>query len=278
MRDRRYLLAIVLGTFFLVVLNLPDAFSSWLRGLFREGLAGYQRAASRAVSGLQRTSTAVGSFGDVVRERDRLEREVAALRGQVRSLDSLARENRELRDLVGIRDQIPLRTVTCEVIARDDGYGWWQTVRLDKGSAAGIRPNMPVMTPEGLVGRTTEVSDGSCDVLLISDRNFQVSVRFEQEGSFGVMRGGGVSLKGAHALDVLCPPAPGEVEFIRKDLVLKPGERVTTSGLGGLFPAGLTVGRVKRTYMDETGLYQHAEVAPAADLARLRYVLVAVGQ
>lgn len=278
MRDRRTLIVIVLGTFFLVVFNLPSSVSSFLRGLFREGLATYQSAATRAVSGIQRTSSAVGSFTDVVRERDRLERENAALRGQVRSLDSLSRENQELRVLLEFREGLGLHTLACEVIARDDGYGWWQTVRLDKGRAAGIRENMPVITPTGLIGRTTEVSENSCDVLLISDRNFQVSVRFEPEGSFGVMHGGGVSLQGAHTLDVLCPPAPAEVEFVRKDLTINAGETVMTSGLGGIFPAGLVVGRVKRTFMDASGLYQHAEVVPTADMARLRYVLVVTGQ
>jgi rod shape-determining protein MreC len=277
-RDRRTLIVIVLGTFFLVVFNLPSSVSAFLRGLFREGLATYQGAATRAVSGIQRTSSAMGSITDVVRERDRLERENAVLRGQVRTLDSLSRENQELRALLGFRERVGLRTLACEVIARDDGYGWWQTVRLDKGRSAGVREDMPVVTPAGLVGRTTEVSENSCDVLLISDRNFRVSVRFEPEGSFGVMHGGGVSLQGVHALDVLCPPASGEVEFVRKDLTIKTGETVMTSGLGGIFPAGLVVGRVKRAFVDAGGLYQHAEVLPSADLARLRYVLVVTGR
>lgn len=277
MRDHRYWIVIVLGTFFLVVFNLPPAVSSYLRGLVRQAMAGYQRAATRTVSGIQRTSSAVGSFTDVVKERDRFERENAALRSQVRSLDSLARENQELRRMLGFREQLTLRTVTAEVIARDDGYGWWQTVRLDKGLSAGLQENMPVISPDGLVGRTIEVSEDACDVLLIADRNFRVSVRFEQEGSFGVMRGG-MALQGAQALDVLCAPAPGDVDYVRKDLKILPGERVTTSGLGGIFPAGLVVGRVTRTYPDKSGLYQHAEVVPGADLARLQYVLVVTGR
>ena len=277
MRDRRYLFVIVLGTFFLVVFNLPSSVSSFLRGLFREGMATYQRAATRTVSGIQRTSSAVGSFADAVKERDLFERENADLRGQVRSLESMARDNDELRRLLALRARPGLTTVACEVIARDDGYGWWQTVRLDQGRAAGIRENMPVITPDGLAGRTTEVSENACDVLLISDRNFRASVRFEQEGSFGVMQGG-VALQAVHNLDVLCPLAPRQVDFVRKDLQIKPGELVTTSGLGGGFPAGLVVGRVKRTYPDESGLYQHADVVPAADLARLRYVLVVIGR
>ena len=277
MRERRYWIVIVLGTFFLVVFNLPPSASSFLRGLVRQGMSGYQRAATRTLSGIQRTSSAVGSFSDVVKERDRLERENATLRSQVRSLDSVSRENQDLRRLLGFREQLSMQTVAAEVIARDDGYGWWQTVRIDKGRAAGIRANMPVISSDGLVGRTIEVSDDACDVLLTADRNFRVSVRFEQAGSFGVMRGS-MTPKGTDVLDVLVPPAPSEVDYLRKDLAIKPGEEVLTSGLGGVFPAGLTVGRVKRTYMDESGLYQHAEVVPCADLARLRYVLVVTGR
>jgi len=276
-RERRYLFVIVLGTFFLVVFNLPSSVSSHLRGLCREGMATYQRAATRAVSGIQRTSSAMGSFADAVKERDRFEQENATLRGQVRSLESMGRDNDDLRKLLALRSRTRMATVACEVIARDDGYGWWQTVRLDQGRAAGIRENMPVLTPDGLAGRTTEVSENACDVLLITDRSFRASVRFEQDGSFGVMQGG-VALEAAHNLDVLCPPSPRQVDFVRKDLTIKPGELVTTSGLGGVFPAGLVVGHVKRTYLDESGLYQHAEVVPAADLSRLRYVLVAVGR
>jgi rod shape-determining protein MreC len=72
-------------------------------------------------------------------------------------------------------------------------------------------------------------------------------------------------------------PVPFQVEFVRKDVKLRPGELVTTSGLGGVFPAGLIVGRVVGQELDETGLFQRAVVTPMADLARLRRVLVVTG-
>ncbi len=278
MREHRYLVLIVLGTFFLVVLNLPDSVSGFLRGIFREGIAPYQQAGTRAISGLSRRSSSIGSFSDVVWERDRLMEEVVELRAQKRAGEITRRENDDLRALLGFRVTLGYRTVPCEVIARDDGYGWWQTIRLNKGSADGITEHMAVVTPDGVVGRTIEVSDSACDVLLISDRNFKVSVRFEEEGSFGILHGGGVSLRGAHSLGVVCMPVPFQVEFVRKDVKLRPGELVTTSGLGGVFPAGLIVGRVVGQELDETGLFQRAVVTPMADLARLRRVLVVTGE
>ena len=278
MRDRNYLLWVALITFFLVLLNLPGSVSSSLRGFFRESMATYQGAVTRGLSRLHRTSAAVGNIADVIKDRDHLQGEVALLQAKVRNAEAIASENAELRDLLGFKKRLGSRTLAAEVIARDDGYGWWQTVQLDVGRENGVSENMPVITPDGVVGRTTEVSAQTCVVLLISDRSFKSSVRFEKEGSFGILTGGGVSMGGAHNIGVLCGPTPFRVDYIRKDLEIKPGEMVMTSGLGGVFPAGLMVGRVVRMTPDETGLYQHAEVAPSADLARLQQVLVVTGQ
>jgi rod shape-determining protein MreC len=76
---------------------------------------------------------------------------------------------------------------------------------------------------------------------------------------------------------VACSPALFQVDYVRKDLVIKQGETVETSGLGGVFPPGLVVGSVVQAAPDETELYQIVTVAPAADLARLHQVLVLVG-
>lgn len=278
MRERRYLVWILLGTFFLVILNLPDSISGFFRGAFREGIAPYQQAVMRALSGLRRGPVVPGRALEISRERDALAEEAGNLRAQVRRLELLKRENDELRDLLGFRQRLGYRTVACEVIARDDGYGWWQTIRLDKGRADGIAENMAVITPDGLVGKTIEVSEQTCDVLLVSDRNFKVSVRLEGEGSYGILHGGGVSLRGRHSLGVVCAPRPFQVDYVRKDLEFKVGELVTTSGLGGLFPPGLIVGRVIGQSKDETGLFQRADVVPVADLARLRRVMVVLGE
>lgn len=278
MRDRSFIFWVALATFFLVLLNLPPSVSSTLRGFFREGMATYQGGFSRLMSRVHKTSSAVGNISDVIQERDRLDREVTALKARVRSLEPMARENEELREQLAYKQRMTFKTIACEVIARDDGYGWWQTIRLDKGREDGIAENMPVITPDGVVGRTTEVSAQTCDVLLISDRSFKAAVRFEQEGSFAILHGGGVSLSGVHGAGVLCVPGAFRVDYLRKDLEIKQGELVVTSGLGGIFPPGLVVGRVARMTPDETGLYQHGDVEPAVDLGRLQRVLVLTGK
>jgi rod shape-determining protein MreC len=277
-RERKYLLILVLATVFLIVFNLPASVSRPLRAVCREGIASYQGIVTRFMDRMHRFGTAVGERTSVVAERDRLVEEVAGLRGEVRRLEGLARANDELRDLLGFARSTGFPVVPCEVIAREDAYGWWQTIRLDRGNSSGIRENMAVITPAGLVGRTMDVSADSCDVLLVSDRNCKVSVRFDRTGSFGILRGGGITRRGVHQLDLLCNVAPYAVDYVPKDIALKTGDVVVTSGLGGTYPPDIPVGTVRRAFPDETGLYQHAEVVPLADLARLRHVLVVVGR
>ena len=85
-------------------------------------------------------------------------------------------------------------------------------------------------------------------------------------------------MRGVHRAGVLCLPGACRVDYLRKDLEIKDGELAVTSGLGGIFPPGLVVGRVARMAPDETGLYQQGEIEPTADLGRLQRVLVVTGK
>jgi rod shape-determining protein MreC len=122
-----------------------------------------------------------------------------------------------------------------------------------------------VITPDGLVGRTVSVSDRTADVLLLSDRTCKVSVRLERSGVFGVLAGTGAK--------------PGEQPACRLDYLsqtadVQEGDEVVTTGMGGVFPKGLIVGRVVRVEMHEAGLYQVAWVESAAKLGKLEYAFV----
>jgi rod shape-determining protein MreC len=124
---------------------------------------------------------------------------------------------------------------------------------------------MAVVTPDGLVGKTVDVSLRTADVLLLSDPNCKVSARIARTGTFGLVSGTGPARDGA----MLC-----RMEFINKDVPIRAGDQVLTSGLGGVFPPGLLVGYVDAVDLDESGLYQRADVVPRADLGRLTYVFV----
>lgn len=196
--------------------------------------------------------------------REELVEEVGRLQHEVRRLQALETENRILRTQLGFQAAAPHRLIAAEVIARDLNT-WWYTLRIGKGAVDGVRPDMPVLVPEGLVGKTITVSGYTSEVRLLVDPDSSVSACLQRLEAFGIVRGGGVSRRG----DGFC-----RMTFLVKDLAIQPGEEVVTSGLSAIYPRGLLIGRVSRTYVDRSGLYQTAEVIPAADLNALRIVYV----
>jgi rod shape-determining protein MreC len=116
------------------------------------------------------------------------------------------------------------------------------------------------------VGKTTEVTPFATEVLLISDPACQVSARIRREGIdvFGRVRGMGTDLKGQ-------PRA--RIEFVNKDIPIRKGDEVVTSGLGA-YPKGVHIGYISEIHQDESGLYQYAEVIPRATVGLLDYVFV----
>ena len=249
----------------LAMMNLPDSASRRVKGVVRDGISPLQAVLRGGVRELREISRYVRGIGDLALENRALSEEIVYLRGEMRMANELSRDNQMLRDLLGFVQRFPNKLISCEVIGRDS-TGWWQTARLDKGALAGVAEGRAVITPAGLIGRTVSVSDRTADVLLLSDPSCKVSVRLARTGVFGVVEGLGAK--------------PGAQPVCRMDYVLQTadvqeGDEVVTSGLGGLFPKGLLVGRVVKVAMHEAGLYQTAWIDSAANLGELEYGFVA---
>ena len=268
MKERRWIALCATGLVVLAMMNLPDSASLRVKGAVRDGISPLQAALRGGVREIQDIWGYIRGLRDLAMENRGLSEEIVYLRGEMRMARELERDNQMMRDLLGFVRRFPNRLISCEVIGRD-GTGWWQTARLDKGAASGVAEGRAVITPEGLIGRTVSVSDRTADVLLLSDPSCKVSVRLSRLGVFGVVEGLGKK--------------PGEqpacrMDFISQTSEVQVGDEVVTSGLGGLFPKGLLVGRVSRVEMNEAGLYQTAWIDSAAGLGALEYAFVAASE
>ena len=210
----------------------------------------------------------VRGLGSLFTENQRLAGEVTRLQGDVRELKALAQENDALRRQLQFLQRVPRSLMACEVIARDQD-GWWQAIRLNKGSKDTVQKDLAVVSVEGLVGKTVDVSENTAEVLLISDPSCKVAAQISRTGSFGILSGRGPSWRG----QVIC-----KMEFINKSIPIQAGDEVITSGLGGIFPKGLLIGYVDKVFMDHSGLYQHADIISKSDLGRLQYAFVVKGK
>jgi len=201
----------------------------------------------------------------LLEENKRLSEEVIYLQAKQVDLENLEQENRHLRDQLDFYNRQKHTLISCQVTARTIS-GWWQSLRLDKGRAQGVEANRAVISPDGLVGRTDEVSAYSADVLLLSDPACKVSARVSRTGSFGLVTGHGVNAQGY-------PVA--RMQFIHKDAPVRAGDAVVTSGLGGVFPKNILIGYIERVSTEEAGLYQIADIIPKAVTELMDVVFVA---
>lgn len=182
------------------------------------------------------------------------------------TLRGLEQDNNQLRLAIGYEQRSVFQLIPARIIARDSG-SWWSTVKIDRGFDDGVDPDMPVLTEDGLVGKTTTVSKNVSTVLLIADENCKVAATVEGTREQGIVMGERVST-----------PAVPEISlnFLTKNADLKPGQKVYTSGVGGVYPSGVAIGIIKDFKMRE--LDSRATVIPTVDLTTLQDVFIVVGK
>lgn len=221
-------------------------------------------------SGLEKQITSVRTG---LKTLEDLERENASLRVENRSLHAtnqalrdVEHEVNRLRHALNYRDRSVFKLVPAQIITRDSAT-WWRTVTINRGREDGIESEMPVLTDEGLVGKTTTVSSNISVVLLVSDENCRVAAAVEGTREQGIVSGQRVAGALTPVLDL---------NFLSKQADLKPGQKAYTSGVGGVFPSGLLIGAVQSFRVRE--LDGQARLAPAVDLSRLEDVFVVTGR
>jgi rod shape-determining protein MreC len=137
-------------------------------------------------------------------------------------------------------------------------------VEIDRGEGV-VRRGMPVLTPEGVVGRINRVAGHTSDILLAVDPRSSIDVFIPRTGGRGILRG----KAGENGYR-------STIEYLVRGEQAREGDLVVTSGLGGSFPRDMAVGRISRVIPNPSGLYQEVEVTPDVDFARLSEVLVVV--
>jgi rod shape-determining protein MreC len=195
----------------------------------------------------------------VRKENEELKDQIAQMRMQQIRLVEDANQAHRLQSLLGFKEQYISQSVPAQVISTT-GSEFSRAVYIDKGSKDGIKPDMPVVTPEGIVGKVLRVISGNTSmVLLISDPTSGAGVILEKSRLQGILKG---SASGVTAMN-----------NVMSDEKVEPGERILTSGGDRIFPKGMPVGTVASVGTGQD-LFLNIRVKPAANLSRLEEVLV----
>lgn len=200
---------------------------------------------------------------DVKEDNARLASQNARLRERVRKLEELEEENRRLKRLLDLRTSVRTDVISAQVIGKDTNeFFRIARVTLDK-DARNIGLNLPVISPDGVVGTTLKVSGDTVDVRLVVDAGSGVDIVVQRTGARGFVRGTGDESK------YLC-----NVEYVQRTDEIEVGDLLVTSGVGRRFPKGIPVGTVTQVVKRDFGIYQQVFATPAVDFSRIEEVLI----
>ena len=225
-------------------------------GIFAE----VQRGVSSGIMGVRRVWNGYVGLRGLKSENDSLKRQLADAQVALQAQRALADRSRGLEQLLEMRDRSDLRMAAAEIIgaaATPD----FRTLTIDKGTRDGLRPDMAVIAPAGVVGRIVMPSARAAKVQLLIDRNAAAGAIIERSRAQGVVVGSGE--------DRLRMENVSEAS----DIVV--GDIVVTSGIEGIYPKGFIIGRVD-TVEKNGPSYRTITVKPAVDFASLEEVLVVV--
>jgi len=191
-----------------------------------------------------------------------LEREVRQLRIKEKEASQLRAENNRFRSLLQFEQSSPLKLIPARVIRRSAST-WWRTAVIDRGYRQNVAVDSPVVTDQGLVGKTALVNANESTIILLTDEKCQVGARIQGSPERGILMGTRGSTKVTPDL---------RLRFLSKGALPETGAKVYSSNDGGLFPAGILLGEVRS--FEVRDLFGEAFVRPAVEFSELKYVFV----
>jgi len=195
----------------------------------------------------------------VQEENEQLRQDIEWLKGQNSQLREAAAATERLTALLHFKEQALPTLVAAQVIGRD-ATSWYRSLILNKGEGDGIKPDMGVITPAGVVGRVVKTNSATSVVLLVTDPNNAIAGLIQRTRDEGIVEG--------------AQQGVAKLKYIPMLSSVRSGDRVVTSGLVGGFPRGLALGTISRIDKEEGALFQSAELTPEVDVSRLEEVLV----
>jgi rod shape-determining protein MreC len=219
--------------------------------------------------GVQSLATNVNNFVATYEENQRLRKGIDDLDATHAENESLKAENKELKKLVGLKKTTTDYSLTAAVVLTRTPSSWQDLVTVNKGTASGIKKNQPVLAGNGLIGRVVEANYTTSKVELISDNNESAN-RFaiQVQATDGEYINGIVTGYDKKTNQIIMG------QITDKKTVAK-GTEVVTSGLGGITPKGLYVGKVSKVTKDDYGLASEIRIEPAAKLSNINNVYIA---
>lgn len=221
--------------------------------------APFQEAVSTAADFVKGIWSNYFALVGVAEEAHELRRQLSQARADLNQYEETRQANRRLRGLLNFRTRTTDDAIAAEVVGRDPSP-WFKTIIINKGFSDGVFKASPVVVPEGIVGLVVATTAHYAKVLLIIDQNSSVDAKVQATRARGIVKGD--------------PTGRGSFNYVLRKHAISLGDSVITSGLDGVFPKGLPIGRVSEIVRLSAGIFQEIAITPYVDFETLEEVLV----
>lgn len=222
-----------------------------------------QRGASSVGNWIGGLFGGVGELRRASVENQQLRVQVEQMQNELRDTRQKAAEAERLEKILKLSEQTKYKNVAAQVIARDPSL-WFDSVTINKGRAAGVEINMPVVTSDGIVGRIVSTSPFSAQVMLITDEKSGAGAVVGQLGQSNAIG----SIKGMGDNGLL------DMRYVSGLEKVQMGDTVYTTGQDGIYPPGYSIGQVVELRPGTATQPQVIHIRPSAGLDRLKEVVV----
>lgn len=263
-------LILLLAAFFICVITIGSLYlsgnqSSFITNTVNTVMAPVKSGIKAGVGLLESLYGYIYRYDQIRDENERLHEENAQYRAQQDNVDQIKSENEELRNMLGLSEEIREMEKEDATVTEWTSSNWASSFTISKGEKAGINVGDPVINSSGeIVGQISEVGSSWATVRTIVDTSIRIGAT---AGDTSAIASGDFELMQDGLLKLTNVPSTAEPVV---------GDTVYTSGAAEIFPPGLVIGKISSVIRESSGLTNYAEIEPAADLGNLNMVFVII--
>lgn len=265
-KHKSIILFIVFSLFCVISLSVQSSsFTLSVEGVGNMIIMPFQKGYHSVQRGVHMLWAGFTELSDVREELKKTREKLQRYEGLAEELTEIQKENERLRNMLNLHQRVLFESVSANIISKDPD-NWFRTIIINRGTVDGIKTNMPVIAFNGeekaVVGKIIEARRNVSQVMPIIAMDIRLGVMFQDNRFPGLLTG--YSSSSEFAL----------MDYISKSAPIKFGDLVVTSGQGGVFPQGLLVGKVVKSFMTEYSPYQKALLKPIIDFNKIQEVYV----
>ncbi len=164
-----------------------------------------------------------------------------------------------LEKLLEFKEKQDFDPLAARVVGKEPAY-WYQTIVVDRGESDDVLEGMIALTPSGVVGQVIHTSKNYCKILLANAPSSAIDAMIQKNRIRGILKGAGENGYVLH--------------YVQKNVDVSVGDHIVTAGIGGVFPAGIPLGKVSVVHKKRRGMFQEIEVMPDVDFQKLEYIFI----